>query len=200
LQTSIRLDPGPHQLVVEKEGRPPFAEKLTIEGGKRVAVEAKLVSVVAVTVSPPQASPAVMPPAAPPAPPPPTEAELAAHRRSVMRTIAWTTGAAGVAALGFGLAERLIANGKFDDFNSRPQGCDADDRVLAHGGGDCSSLLSAGRSSATLSTIGFIAGGVLAGASAVLFYTSHASAETPVLGLACGPDVGRYGVLCDLRF
>ena len=200
LQTSIRLDPGPHQLVVEKQGSPPYAEKLTIEGGKRVTVEAKLVVVAAAPVTPPLAPPVLATPE-PQGPPPPTAAELAAHRRSVLRTVAWTTGAAGVAALGFGVAERLIANGKFNDFNSRPQGCDADDRVLAHGGGDCSSLLSAGRSSATLSAVGFISGAVLAGASAVLFYTSRAPADaSTTVGLACGPDVGRYGVLCQAPF
>lgn len=200
LQTSIRLDPGLHQLVVEKAGRPPYAEKLTIEGGKRVTVEAKLVALAA-SAPAPVAAPVVVPPPEPQGPPPPTPAELAARHRSVMRVVAWTTGAVGVAALGFGLAERLIANGKFNDFNSRPQGCDADDRVLAHGGGDCSSLLSAGRSSATLSTVGLISGAVLAGASAALFYTSRAPAEAPsAVALACGPDVGRYGVLCDVRF
>ena len=201
LQTSIRLDPGPHQLVVEKQGRPPYAEKVTIEGGKRVAVEAKLVPAIAAAPVPPPVAPGVaLAPPPPQGPPPPTEAELAAHRRSVLRKVAWTTGAVGVAALGFGLAERLLANGKFNDFNSRPQGCDADDRVLAHGGGDCSSLLSAGRSSATLSTVGFISGAVLAGASAVLFYTSRAPADAPVVGLACGPDVGRHGLLCQTHF
>ena len=155
LQTSIRLDPGPHQLVVEKAGVPPFAEKLTIEAGRRVAVEARLTPA---SVAPPApvAVPVVVPPPPAEGPRPLTDAERAAQKRSLIRKVAWTTGAVGVAALGCGLAERLIANGKFNDFNSRPQGCDADDRVLAHGGGDCSSLLSAGRSAATLSTVGFI--------------------------------------------
>jgi len=202
LQTSIRLDPGPHQLVVEKAGVPPFAEKLTIEAGRRVAVEARLTPA---SVAPPApvAVPVVVPPPPAEGPRPLTDAERAAQKRSLIRKVAWTTGAVGVAALGWGLAERLIANGKFNDFNSRPQGCDADDRVLAHGGGDCSSLLSAGRSAATLSTVGFISGAVLAGASAVLFYTSRQPFDAPgdgKMGLACGPDVGRYGVLCDVRF
>jgi len=204
LQTSIRLDPGPHQLVLEKAGLPPFAEKLTIEAGRRITVETRLTPAAVATPAP--APSPVGPPVAerqPDVVPPPTDADRAAQKRSLLRKVAWASGAVGVAALGWGLAERLIANGKFSDFNSRPQGCDADDRVLAHGGGDCSSLLSAGRSAATLSTVGFISGAVLAGASAVLFYTSRQPAEAPAdvkVGLACGPDVGRYGVLCDVRF
>jgi hypothetical protein len=133
---------------------------------------------------------------------PPSDADRATQKRSLLRKVAWATGAVAVAALGWGLAERLIANGKFSDFNSRPQGCDADDRVLAHGGGDCGSLLSAGRSAATLSTVGFVSGAVLAGASAALFYTSRkpAGEADAQVGLACGPDMSRYGVLCDVRF
>jgi hypothetical protein len=215
LQAAIRLDPGPHQLVVEKVGTPPFAEKFALEAGRRMTVEAHL----AKAAEPPVVS---LAPAAPPVvlapiaaggevrpskvelPPAPTSAESRERSRALMRKLAWGAGAGAVAALGLGVVERLVANGHFSDFNSRaaPFGaCDADDRVLAHGGGDCASLLSSGRSAATVSTIGFIGGAVLAGASALLFYQSRKPVEEPAaVGLACGPALGRYGLLCDVAF
>ncbi|HEY4184449.1 MAG TPA: PEGA domain-containing protein [Polyangia bacterium] len=204
LAAAIRLDPGPHQLVVEKQGTPPYAARVAVEAGRRVALEAKLASAAPppVAVAAPVV-PAPMPVVAAP-PPPETELSPAERSRALMRKLAWGTGGVAVVALGLGVVERLVANGHYSDFNKRaaPSGaCDADDRVLDHGGGDCSSLLSSGRSAATLSTVGLISGAVLAGASAVLFYESRKPAEgASTVGLACGPDLGRYGLLCDVAF
>ncbi len=210
LAAAIRLDPGPHQLVVEKAGTPPYAERFTLEAGRRVTLATRLAPLVA-GAKPPAPAPAVTPPAVVPAEGPAAPASdfdsarmKADETRGLMRKLAWGAGAGAVVALGLGVAERLVANSHFSDFNKRaaPFGaCDADNRVLDHGGGDCASLLSSGRSAATVSTVGFIGGAVLAGASALLFYESRRPTEgATTASLACAPDLGRYGLLCDVAF
>lgn len=214
----IRLDPGPHQLVVEKAGVPPFAEKVTAVAGRRTTLQAHLAvpaPPVARSEPEPPSGPVVTPPV-PPAVPEISPEERRERTRAVERKLAWGTGAAAVAGLGLGLVERLVANGKFSDFNTKDAAygkCDTDDRVREHGGPGCDDLLSAGRSAQSLSTVGLIAGGALGVVSGVLFYLSRPESGTPTSGppasgtaaaaasLACLPDLAApAGLVCAARF
>jgi len=211
LAAPIRLDPGPHQLVVEKAGVAPFAEKVTAVGGRRATVQAHLS-----IAPPPVAEPAAPPPVITPTPSldgtsePATPPSPQARARALERKLAWGSGALAVVSLGFGIAERLIASGKFQDFNSKTTTygkCDADDRVRAHGGEGCDDLLSAGRSAQTRSTIGLIAGGALGVASGLLFYLSRpegtgaSSTSASARTFTCVPELAAHaGLVCAARF
>ncbi|HEX3694529.1 MAG TPA: PEGA domain-containing protein [Polyangia bacterium] len=207
---AIRLDPGPHQLVVEKPGMPPYTRKMTIEAGQKLIVEVRLSKVEA----PKSPQIIMMAPTPPPAP--------RAPETVLVHTWEWKVGigvaAAAVAVLGFGVAERLSANSTFDKFNNHAdtgQGagvCDKDPRVLPmNGGADCTSLLNDGNSAASKATVGLIAGGVLAaGAVALLAVTWKDRVEVtktisarqapPSLALRCNPSLLQPGLSCALRF
>ena len=199
----IRLDPGPHSLIIEKAPLPAFTQKLDVHAGQRVVVDAKLGA--------PAAPAALLPEARPPlvSPQPALPAEPARPPMPGKLKASIGLGAAAVAGLAFGVYEQLAANGKYNDFNSylapspaNPLGkCDADARVTpAHGGGNCASLLSDGDSASLRAKIGFIAGGVLAASSVTLFILARReTAEGPATAsLGCLPN-GR-GVACAFTF
>lgn len=199
----LRLDPGPHQIVVEKAPAAPFTRKVELAAGQRLTVEVALASHAStspIVVTPVPAAPESTVPPVPDAPPAPTH--------SWKWKAGWGLAAGGVALLGFGLVERMAANSKFREFN-RTEGtlspCDPDGRTREHGGAPCGELLSAGNSLATKATIGFVAGGVLAAGGAALLVltwneTRTTEAATGVASLRCAPAFATPGLSCDLRF
>jgi len=200
----LRLDPGPHQLVVEKAGVPPFTAKLSLTAGQRQTVEVKLADLMPKPEQPKQ-EPQPVVPVQPVTPPPPEEHPMPGKMKAAIGV-----GAGAVALLAFGVFERLQANSKYSDFNNAtpaPYGkCDADDRVKDHGGDNCSDLLSSGRSAATLATVGLIGGGVLAAGAVTLFVLARKDAAAEKSGgetvaSACAPTLfGQTGIACDFRF
>jgi hypothetical protein len=69
----------------------------------------------------------------------------------------------------------------------------------------CESIKKSHDSARTLSIVGFVAGGVLAGGAAVLWVLSSpkeraGSASASASGFACTPDLGSRGVACRLQF
>ena len=195
----VRLDPGPHSLVVEKAPAPAFTKKLDLHAGEREVVEAKIW--IAPTPQP-VVEPVVQQPVRPivEAPPPPETPAMGWKKKA-----ASGLGVAGVLGLAFGGYEQAAASAKYKDFNSyvAPNGlmkCDADGRVLMHGGGSCSSLLSDGDSASTRAKVGFIAGGVLAAGSIALFVLSRGEPHQPAaVSLAnCVPTGG--GAACAFTF
>jgi hypothetical protein len=196
----VRLDPGPHSLVIEKAPAPPFTKNLNLRAGERLIVEAKIwVAPVrqAVTdaIPPPAIKPIVEPP--PPAPETPT--------LGLKKKVAIGLGVAGVLGLAFGTYQQSVASGKYQDFNSYVapntlMKCDADSRVVAHGGGMCPTLLTDGDSASLRAKIGFVAGGVLAASSVVLFVLSRREHQEPAsLSLATCSPTGP-GALCAFTF
>jgi len=197
----IRLDPGPHQLVVEKSGMPPFAQKLSTVAGKRVTVTVSL-------AAPTGPAPTTV------VSEPTTPAEPSVPPHDWKWKAGWGIAAGAAALLGFGIYERLAANSKYQSFNdATPTNalgrCDADGRVPDHGGGDCTSLLEAGDSASTKALVGLIAGGVLAaGAATLLALSRREPLEQPSTSGAesaawtCSPTIGqgRSGLSCGLRF
>jgi hypothetical protein len=198
----IRLDPGPHSLIVEKAPLPAFTQKLDVRAGQRVVVDAKLGGPAVAAAPLPQVVP-------PPVPPPvvPVEPEKPPMPTKLKASIG--LGAGALVALAFGAYEQLAASGKYGDFNSydvpsaaNPMGkCDADSRVTpAHGGSACASLLSDGDSASLRAKIGFIAGGVLAASSVTLFILARreTAVPPPTAALACLPN--GPGVACAFTF
>lgn len=198
----LRLDPGPHQLVVEKAPAAPFTRKVELTAGQRLTVAVVLASG---EPAPPVPVPAVSLAPSPPTPQPETPP---APSHSWRWKAGWGLAAGGVALLGFGLVERIAANGKYREFN-RTMGtlsrCDADGRTREHGGAPCGDLLAAGDSLATKATVGFIAGGVLAaGGAALLALTWNETREGQAVGgvasLSCAPHLLTPGLSCGLSF
>jgi tetratricopeptide (TPR) repeat protein len=205
LKTPARLDPGPHQLVVEKSGSPPFAKRLDVSAGQRLTIPVTLVFPVEPPPAPPLPTPSpVMP--APQAsaisPGPATE-----PRWRLERKLAWAAGAVGVGFLALGVLEQLSASSNFQKFNDAtpaPLGrCDADDRVLDHGGAGCSQLLDSGHSASHLALLGFVGAGALAATSVVLFVLDRRdqNASATTAALACAPSLPpQGGAVCAVRF
>jgi PEGA domain-containing protein len=200
----IRLDPGPHSLIVEKPPLPAFTRKLDVRAGERVVVEVKLEGTPSPTVAATPALAASTPIAAVPAAPP----EAPSPPLGWKNKAAIGLGVAAILGLGFGAQQQLAASAKYGDFNRdmvpsamNPSGkCDADARVLAHGGGDCSSLLSSGDSASLRAKIGFIAGGALAASSIGLFLLARRDHSGGATTASAGCLPAGEGVACAFAF
>jgi hypothetical protein len=124
--------------------------------------------------------------------------------RSSYKWIALGAGAIGLGVGTYGVVE----NGrKSDAFNAA--GCRLDSKgtaVLASTrmyDSNCNSLKTSYESAATIGVVGFVAGGVLAAAGAVLWFTEPKSANDGVALRSCRFDVGspsKVGAACVFRF
>jgi hypothetical protein len=146
-QTKLILDPGPHQLTVDKVGQNSFLARLTIVAGDRSRVTVRF-SDPNPTVTPPTLTPSAqqrLPPggALPPSggrlaldppigggsmgdrgglvpnPPPPEEKDTLPPASTPWQiTAGWVSTGIAAVLLGGGLAGRLMANKKYADFNA----------------------------------------------------------------------------------
>jgi hypothetical protein len=121
------------------------------------------------------------------------------------RPAAWVAASA-AAALAVGGGVALVAsNHNYNTFNqelvpgtNNPRCSQA---TAGTSGGDCQSLLSAAQRDKTLSVIGFVGAGVLAGVSAILFVASSRRSDGQTQAVACAPSVSRiFGTSCLVRF
>jgi len=130
----IRLDPGPHSLVLEKAPTPAFIRNLDLKAGERVVVEAKLDEPAPTVVAPPLPL-VVAPPVARVEPEKPSRWSLLDGKMKA----AIGLGGVGVLALAFGAYEQLAASSKYKEFNDTSTApnwthkCDADPRVVHQG-------------------------------------------------------------------
>jgi hypothetical protein len=199
LGAPVLVAPGAHAVLIQRAGTILHEQRVTAASGGTVVVK------LAVVESPPP-----RPAADAPAPAPRPEVVVAAPPpegapRSWQRPAAWTSAGLAVAALGVGTAFQLRASSKFEAFNDVREApltangrCN--DRAPQGGGGPCEGLLDAGRSARRMALFGFVSGGLLAAASAGLFYLSGAGAEeAPRTAWGCAP-LGGPGVGCGLRF
>ena len=229
LPAPIRLDKGRAEIEICAAGYVATSDTVAITGGKR---EERLFRLVREPVAAPVVTPVTPAPAASTTTmPKPAETQLASappagsprrrHPRprrtgatvtatssqpasdgTNLRPYAW--GAAGGAALGLilGTVEGLAAIKKKNEFNEHkgPDGsfdCGTDAPNAA-----CKAIQDSHGTARTLAIVGFGAGVVLAGASAVLFVMSspgEAKSGT-TSALACVPDVVSRGVSCRLQF
>src|SRR5262245_26413669 len=136
----------------------------------------------------------------------------AASDHSSLRPVAYGVGIGAGAALIFGAVEGFLAIKKRNQFNDHigpdpndPFGgamiTDCNTTALTT---DCKAIQDSWSRARTLSIVGLVAGGVLAGGAAVLWVLSspkeQAAGGAGSTALACAPDIGTRGLACRLQF
>jgi hypothetical protein len=165
--TAVPVDGGPHVVEATAPGRRPWRRDVTIEPrSARTKLEIPELALA------PEGAPGAVDATSSSSPP-------------IQRTIGWVAAATGAVALGTGLVFGAIAKSQYDDAGAHCSAVDCDARGVA--------LTSDARSSATVSTVLFVAGGVLATTGVVLVLTApkRADAVGTRVGLSFSPT--RYG-------
>jgi len=181
--TPLKVDPGAHSFTFELSGEPAIVDTLLVREGEtgrheRVVFEG-------VGKAPP---PVAVPPASLQAPAPSTASSgdsSSPHRLGTQKTVGLVVGGVGVAGLAAGGVLGLLGTSAW---SSAKQAC---------GGnvGACTDVASGASyrntasTEATAATVGFIAGGALVAAGAVLFLAGRKESH-PVASLLVGPSVG----------
>jgi hypothetical protein len=171
--TSIPVDLGVHVVSASAPGKVPWETRVELKGpGQEITVE---VPPLAAVPAPPLPPPPLPPPPPPPSPPPsPAKpAPLPPAGPSGQRIAGFVVGAAGIAGIGVGAFFGVRAMNKRNDSNANGH-CDAqsfcDDAGLA--------LRREAITSATIATVGFIAGGVALAGGGLLLLTAPSSGRT----------------------
>lgn len=177
---AIPVDPGPHVVEASAPGRQRWSN--TVQVGS-------VSDQIAVTVPPLEGASGKATQVSSDAPPVPTTAPPAegAAPGNTQRTAAWIVGGVGLVGLGLGAWFGVSALSKRSDAEGH---CDP-------GFGACDAqgveLLDGARNAATLSTVGFIVGGIATAGAVVLFVTAP-KAQEPMTGrklyLTAGPSMG----------
>lgn len=183
---AIPVDPGPHTIAASAPGHTPWSTTVQVGAKKDQAA----VSVPALEIDPAAtALPVVEKPVgsgtgeAPPIPPPPEETSGEAQRY-----LGIGMGAVGIVGLGVGTVFGLLANGKKSD--AKPD-CNADLTVCNDAG--VADMKSA-RSSATISTVGFIAGAALLAGGVVVFVTAPKTSRREPVAVRLAPNGGGANI------
>jgi len=178
--TALPVDGGEHTIVASAPGRRTRTVSARVRpSGDRVTI----------TLAPLEIAPVASSGAA-------DEGEAASTRPrgSTQRTLAWVTGGASLVALGVGGVFGLRAMSKNDEAATL---CPASPRCDDPAG---VTLTDDARSAATISTIAFVAGGVLAAGAVTLYFTAPSPPERARLGprwiagaapAGWGPAIGR---------
>lgn len=150
----LPIDPGEHEIRATAEGKKPWSAKVTIPKGAGVtslSVPA-LEDLPKANAEEPPPSPAPLSPAEP-------------RSGSAQRTLGWVAGGVGVAGLAVGAVFGLRALSLKSERDAHCSSGNLCDQEGVDKDGDA-------RSAATISTIGFVAGGVLAATGVVLVLTA----------------------------
>jgi hypothetical protein len=175
--TPIAINPGQHRLVFESTGRSPQEKALVVREGEKDRHE----RIVLVATAPGPTEP--VPEAATVAP---VEA-AARHDGSTQRVAGLVVGGVGVAGIVLGTVFGIVSKSTYDSAIKQctvvPNDCQpsgVDKGKSAH-------------SQAAVSTVAFIAGGVLLGGGALFYFTA------PKAGVTVSPSVGLASAGLDLR-
>ena len=175
---------------------------------------------IAVQSAAPPPRPTALPPAPPVAAPAPaaslTSAPSSAPQNTDasgarrMRLAALGTAGGALLALGAGVTFQLLSRSNNADFNAvrnaenSPIDGRCNERIVPDAGGArCDELRKAADRDQTIAVVGFVAGGILAAGSAVLYVMAGSDAKPDrVQALTCRPEVTRAGVGtgCTLSF
>ena len=138
-------------------------------------------------------APATAPDVAPlPPPPPGAFAETPEHPGKTQRLIGLVVGGVGVAGLAFGAIAGIEAASNYSTAKSQ---CGPTPPVCQTSDSPAFGTRSTAVTWATLSTVGFVAGGVLAAGGAVLFFTAPKDSSQPKLGIATATQGTGLSVL-----
>lgn len=154
LDTDLPVDPGEHRLRATATGKTPAETRVKVETDSGIATVD-----LPPLVDAPQAEPPVGPMPPPPEPAPPPEGG-----RSWQKPAALGLGAGALVALGVGAVFGLKASSQWSDAQKTCPANRCDDAGYK--------AWDDAKSSATLGTVLFVAGGVLAAAAVVLFVTA----------------------------
>jgi hypothetical protein len=182
--TPIPVDPGPHAIEASAPGKKPWQTEAKVDGpGAKTSVEV-----------PPlledKAVPAPAPPGAgtgatatpAPAPPPPAPSTPG----STQRVLGVLVAGVGVAGIAVGSVFGVLASSQKNDAGSQCSGAVCNAAGISD--------LNDARSKATVSTVGFIAGGALLAGGVVLYLVAPHASSTTGLGVAPGADGSVAGL------
>jgi hypothetical protein len=177
------VDPGAHVVRASADGYDPGETKFTVAdaASANAALTLNKSALAAAAAPPPTGAPADT--GAQPATPPAGDTGAAPSGGSPLRTVGLVGMGVGAAGLAVGAITGFMAMGKHSDLSDKcPNGkCSS----------DVQSDVDSYHSMATISTIGFIAGGVLAAGGAVLFFTAPKASSAPAqTGGFIAPYVG----------
>jgi serine/threonine-protein kinase len=177
----IPVDPGAHSVEASAPGRRPWQSQAVVEGpAAKASIDVPTLVEDARPPAPAPPGPVSPPPPAPAVPPPPSSPG------STQRVLGVVTGVVGLGGIAVGSVFGLIAKGHQSDAGPHCNGTVCD--------GTGVSDLSDAHSAATVSTIGFIAGGaVLAGGVVLYLVAPRGSSGT---GLVVAP--GSAGSVAGL--
>ncbi|HEX8789848.1 MAG TPA: hypothetical protein VF765_02775 [Polyangiaceae bacterium] len=199
LGLAVPVDPGDHAIVVSGPGHSPRTLNAHV-GPESPTATVRIDSLDEGPVSTPSAAPAPAAPAPTPADQPAAAPEQPATSEDTGKTrrlLSFGAMGLGVVGIGVGTVFGFLAKSKLDSSNSN--GCDkATDLCNPNG----QSLRKDAESFATVSTIGFIAGGVLAAGGVVLFLTAPPPASPSSTGITLSPAplTGGAGALLSGSF
>jgi len=167
LGLALPADGGVHVIVAEAPGKKPYRTTVNVptkEGAVTVTIPRLADEPAAVTLSAPRESTGASTSTS--ASTPSATSGPAAGRRA----IALAVGGAGVAGIVLGAAAGLVALADWNDSNSADNGCDSGSTLCPtqHG----IDLRASAKDWATVSTVAFAAGGALAVAGVILFFTA----------------------------
>lgn len=168
LSVAIPVDPGSHTVTASAPGRVPFEKRVDVREGATIEVSIPPLDAIS--------SPRVALPS-----------DTGTDGWPVQKTLGLVLGGVGVVGVGVGVATGIVTLGKKSDASALctdyPRGCS--DVAAARALNDDASAM------AVVSTVGFVVGGALATAGAVLYFT--APNKTTALRVAptfAGPGLG----------
>jgi len=188
--TPLRVDPGEHVFVFTAAGQAPVTQKLVVV--ERDHARKERVAMTALTPAPTPSPPPAAPPAAPPAP----AADVGrSGGMSTLRLLGLVSGGVGVAGLAaggvFGVMTGSAWNSQKSDCASATNCAHHDQAVSDH-----ATLTT----DSTVATIGFVAGGALLAAGAVLFLVGGPGHVEPAAsGLVVIPGIAPGGAGLSLH-
>jgi hypothetical protein len=185
--TAIPVDPGAHVVEAVAPKKKAFSAKVDVVPRQTDARVAIALEDEPQAVTPPP--PTVPQPGGPSGTPPPERPQTESGGGSGLKTVGLVTGAVGLVGLGVGAAFGFVAKSK-NDQALEPQNCRTSTLCTQAG----LSLTDDAKRAATLSTVSFIAGGVLLAGGLTLWLTAPSAQHTGSVRVA--PVVAQsYGGL-----
>jgi len=209
LARPLYVDPGSHQLVAQKTGSAPVSQSFAATKGAALTIPIvlgpvqKVPAPVAQPVPPPELpappapqappNPIVAAPASTPAAPPPASG---AEGLSLRQKLGWGLAIGAGAVLVGAVIETVVWQARRSDFNRNMQ---CGEKEPNRGAPGCSGLFDSTSQARTLSIIGYVVAGALAGGSAALLLPGK-SAEGAESAMACTAGFGPSLLSCRLSF
>jgi len=168
--SSFPVDPGTITLSARAPGKKPLSTVVEIPArAGEVVVDIQPLQEESATAQPPE----------------PHHEDAAASDGSTQRTLAYVAGGAGIVGIAVGSIFGLISMGKKSDAEAQ---CRAPDYKLCTATGV--ELGKDAMSAGNISTVGFVAGGVLLAGAAVLYFTAPSARSSSSSSMALVPAVG----------